>query len=115
MAKVQPNTLLDNAWDRYLGEVEEIAQRTFDSIVLPVLHKHKLYLTVNGTWGTWWIQWKNEHGRLQPLGVDELENDKEWQPVIEALRTEIPGIDTSDLGSLMKSYTPRGDDYERKI
>jgi hypothetical protein len=113
MAKVQPNTLLDNAWDRYIGEVEKIAQRTFDEIVKPMLDYANVRLTVDWVFGNPRLEEYIGDSAWRNIDLDEAYNWPMWRPAIDALQTDVPGQPETDLVYFMKSYTPEGAQNER--
>lgn len=88
---------LNKAWNIYWKQVEELAEKVFESEILPWL-KQKNYDFLSGN-GAFLIFYKNEKGRS--IFIDDWELPKKIQ---SALSIEIPGLVGYPLGTIMPNY-----------
>ncbi len=84
---------LENAWKAYMQTVQQFAEWKFEHEIKPFLQKREYRLYKFN--GEYFI-----HNRRET----RVYNDELPDHIREILETDIPGLDTHDLGSLMPSF-----------
>ena len=103
---------LQEAWERYVSQVFELAEELFNENVKPFCEAND-YEFIAGN-GEWWFGKDGKWGRDKEHTIIDLGED--WgedipQSLFDLLHTPVPGM-TNDLGSLMPHYTD--DDQQRE-
>lgn len=103
------------AFEEYKLEVENMAQTYFEDYVRPFCVKRGWFFAGNGVKG--WEMGPPKHGVTSFVKCEAncdrvlivADQGEEFNAIVEAIRTKMPGMAGREFGSLMPSYCPEAE------
>ena len=110
-----PKEAIKGAFEEYKIEVQDMAENYFEDVVRPFCVKRGWFFAGRGEKG--WEMGPPNHGITSFVICGDtcdrvlilVDQGKEFDAIIEAIRTKMPGMAGREFGSLMPSYCPEAE------